>query len=289
MPLQTKGLWAEKIVNQASLNRVTQRLQDTGANLLCIRTDSPYIGQLIPQLHGQGIKVYGWRWPHARSATADPNQDPSFAPNEMNTVINLVGKGLDGYVFDIESEDDGAPNDWDSKGPANRAQVATAMVAGIVNAFKTRNTPYTLGLTSHQWGFSNYPHIPWQVFLDECAVLFPQTYWRADDGSPGVKKCDAVSYDYAGHKMVGTPDQALYNGFTDYAGKKNKAGNVLPIIPVAGEIGCAKAGEMQHFGALVAQRGLQEAHFYVDVDKPGYDPANPQNGDLRVVAEIKVL
>src|SRR4051812_43162191 len=242
MSFYTKALWAEGIITDILVKRLKQHLADTGANALFIRTDSQFIPSLIKDLHPQGIRVCGWRWPHAVASTPNPANDPSFAPNEMNRVIGLIGQGLDGYVFDIESNGDGKPNDWGNKGPANRSAVASAMVAGIVNAFKARETAYLLGLTSHQWGFSNYPGIPWQPFLDECNALFPQTYWQADNGSHDVKACNAASYDYSGHPTpVGTVDQALLNGFKDYANKKDRDGNVIPIIALGGEIGCTKA------------------------------------------------
>jgi hypothetical protein len=288
MPFRTKALWAQAIVDAASLARLDQHLTATGANLLCIRTDSPYIAQLITQLHAKGIGVFGWRWPHARPN--DPNNpagDSVFAPNEMNRVIGLINQGLDGYIFDIESNGDGAPNDWEK--PPNRAQVATAMVAGIAQAFKNRNKAYTLGLTSHQRGFSNYPNIPWQPFLDECNALFPQSYWRADKGN-GAKACNPASYDYSTHPphAVGSVDQALHNGFTDYANKKNNNGNVLSIIPVGGEIGCTKLGEMTLFGSLLEKQSVTEAHFYVDVTAPGWN-SNTNGADPSVLDEIKKL
>jgi hypothetical protein len=287
MTLVTKGFWAEEIIDATSLSRLQKDFAATGANLLCIRTDSPYIEQLITQLHGQNPKarVYGWRWPHAKPNNSGPTGDSSYAPNEMNKVIGLIGKGLDGYIFDIESEGDGAANDWDENGPANRQQVATAMVKGIADAFRARGTPYTLGLTSHQWGFSNYPHVPWQAFLDECTALFPQTYWRFDAGNGAVKKCEIEAKNYSTGKTIGTPDQALFNGFTDYANKQDKNGKILPIFPVGGEVGCAVYGEMAHFAQLVAQRNVNEAHFYVDVDHPGWISAQQPN-DPRVMTEI---
>jgi hypothetical protein len=289
MKLLTKGLWIEDL-NKSNKARIVRHIQDIGANLICVRTTSGILKELLPMFQtGMKLKVYGWRWPHAYSSRPNPHDDSAFAPNEMNTVIGLVQAGLDGYVFDIESENDGKPNDWDIKGPANRAEVAADMVSGIAGAFKARNKPYVLGLTSHQRGFTNYPKVPWQVFLNECNALFPQTYWRRDTGNPGKKVCTDGAYDYKANKPTGTPDQALRNGFTDYADKHDASGKLLPVFPVAGEITCAKAGEMRHFGALVAQRNLTEAHFYVDVDKPGYDPAKPQDGDARVLPEIAAL
>lgn len=310
MPFQTKGLWAEKIVDGASLARLRQHITDTGANLLCIRSESPYIEQLMKEFQPKGVKVYVWRWPNL---IPDPNAKPidpqhpdpakddiKYWKNELEIAKKLIVAGIDGYVFDIEL-DDGIddpknnnqpyPHDWDNPNVPDRTQQATTFATGLSKAFTDRNKPYLLGLTSHQWGFSNYPHIPWQPFLDVCSVLFPQTYWRADGSDTAVKDCGGVSYDYSVHpaRRIGTPDQAILNGFKDYANKKNAKGVVLPIIPVAGEIGCTKAGEMAHFGALVAQRGLTGAHFYVDVDKPGWIEGPPQNDDPRVMAEIKAL
>jgi hypothetical protein len=287
MPFQKKCLWAE-FITASSVDRLRQDMVTTGANFLCLRTETPYMEQLLTEMHGENIKVYGWMWPHARPANNNPN-DPAYAPNEMNKIIGLVGKGLDGYIFDIETNANGAPGDWGKKGPTNRATIAAQMVAGIANAFNKRGTPYVLGLTSHQWAFSNYPDVPFTPFLDYCNALFPQTYWRADGGSNGVKACNPVSYDYSQpHPVpVGTVDQALFNGFTDYANKKDRNGMVLPIIPIGGEIGCTKAGEMTRFGQLVAQRSLNEIHFYVDIDKPGW--VSNQQDDPSVLNEIKAL
>jgi hypothetical protein len=312
MALQTKGLWAEAITSPGSLTRLQQHLSDTGANLLCIRSESPYIAQLMNDLQPKGVKVYVWRWPNLiPDPTAKPvdpqHPDPAkddikYWKNEAEIAKKLIVAGIDGYVFDIES-DDGIhskknnyqpyPHDWDNPNvaKADRIAQATTFANEIYNAFEGRGKPYMLGLTSHQWGFSNYPCIPWQPFLAVCNGLFPQTYWRADGSDTAVKDCGGVSYDYSVHpvRLVGTPDQAVFNGFKDYANKKNAKGVVLPIVPVAGEIGCTKVGEMAHFGALVAQRNLTEAHFYVDVDQPGWIEGPPQSGDPRVLAEIKAL
>jgi hypothetical protein len=310
MAFQTKGLWAELITTPGSLTRLQQHITDTGANLLCIRSESPYIEQLMKDLQPKGVKIYVWRWPNLIPDPAakpidpqhpDPAKDDvKYWRNEAEIAKKLIVAGIDGYVFDIES-DDGIndekhnyqpyPHDWDNPNvaKADRISQATTFATEISNAFQARHKPYVLGLTSHQWGFSNYPGIPWQPFLDVCTDLFPQTYWRADGGN-GAKSCNGVSYDNSVHpaRLIGTPDQAVLNSFKDYANKKNKSGNVLPIIPVAGEIGCAQYGEMTHFGALIAPRHLTEVHFYVDVDQPGWDqPSN--GGDARVLGEIKAL
>jgi hypothetical protein len=297
MKLARKGLWAERITDQHSLTRLKQHIADTGVNLLCIRSESPYIEKLLEELQPKGVRVYVWRWPNLIPGSPP---DVQYWKNELAIAQKLIAVGIDGYVFDIESDDginDPKHNhqpyahDWDNPNVADRVQQATTFSTGISNAFIARKKPYVLGLTSHQRGFSNYPHIPWKPFLDVCNVLFPQTYWRADGSNTAIKACHGVSYDYSvdpPHR-VGTPDQAMLNAFKDYANKKNAKGVILPIIPIAGEIGCIKAGEIAHFGTLVAQRGLKEAHFYVDVDKPGWVEGPPQGDDPQVLTEIKAL
>lgn len=280
MPFQTKALWVEDL--DASFARVQADIAATGANLLCIRTTAATLPARLPGLKAQGLQVYGWRWPHL---FPDPRSahDSAYWQNEVATVSALVGAGLDGYIFDIESDGGNppAPKDWDNRQITDRARRAQTFANRIKAAFASRGTPHKLGLTSHQWGFSNYPGIPWQSFLDVCDALYPQTYWRFRNSS---NACAIEAHDYSVHPphAMGTPDQALHNGFTDYANKRNAAGTVLPIIPVAGEIGCALAGEMTRFGTLSAGRNATEAHFYVSVD--AHNTTTPT-----VLAEIKAL
>jgi hypothetical protein len=272
--LKTKGLWVEDLDgNQA---RVIQHIKGSGANLVCIRTTSSQLQGLIPTFHGMGLKVYGWRWTHVtprlkQDGTPDLT-DPSYVPNETKHVVNdLIPNGLDGYIFDVESDEEDGPHDWDNKNVNNLTQLASDHATGIRDAFVKRGIPFKLGMTSHARAFYNYPNIPWQPFLNVVDTLYPQTYWRYYNDEK--KSCVDEAKDETGK---GTPDQAMTSGFTDY-GPKGK-----PLVPIAGEIRCANAGEMTHFGALVAQRTLAEAHFYVDVDNnilsaPG------------VFAEIKAL
>lgn len=264
MSLQTKALWVEDL--DGNLARVQSDIAATRANLLCIRTTAATLSAQLPGFKRQGLRVYGWRWPHLY---ADPrlSHDAAHWPNELNTVSALVTAGLDGYIFDIESDGGSppAPKDWDNPQITDRVHQAAMFANAVKAAFLNRGTPHHLGLTSHQWGFTNYPGIPWRSFLDVCDALYPQTYWRFRNDSD-VCTIEAHDYSVRPPRAKGTPDQALHNGFTDYANKRNAAGAVLPIIPIAGEMGCVLAGEMTHFGSLVAQRSLSEAHFYVSVD-----------------------
>jgi hypothetical protein len=283
MPLQTKGLWAEDLNSAATRARFIQHVKDTGANVVSIRTTSPLLQSLIPTFHQMQVKVYGWRWPHAfpdPKYQPDPEKnDPAYVPNEAAHVVNdLIKNGLDGYIFDIESDEGNPPHpyDWDNKNIKNLKQLATDLASGIKAGFDARGTPYVLGLTSHARGFSNYPGILWQPFLDVSSVLFPQTYWRYRDNNNVCRDENPDPNDPNHKKGAGTPEQAMINGFNDYTPKGK------PIIPLAGEIGCATADEIGRFGGLVAARGLKEAHFYVDIDDAGF--ANP--GVLKAIKAL---
>jgi hypothetical protein len=272
-----KGLWIEDLDdNQA---RIIRHIKNTGAKTICVRTTASSLKGLLPKFQQEmGLKVYGWRWPHLfpnpKSKPIDPNHpdpakdDAAYWPNEMARVIDLVKAGIDGYIFDIESEDahPAIPQDWDNKDIPDRAQQAQTFANGISQAFKDRNTPYVLGLTSHQIGFKNYPGIPWQSFLDVCNVLFPQTYWRFRNDADRCQ--DEASPINDPKHPTGRPEQAVLNGYTDYANKRDANGKVLPIIPVAGEIGCVTADEIRRFAKAIAPHNPSEAHFYVDVDNP---------------------
>jgi len=272
-----KALWIEDLDN--NVDRVMRHIKTTGAQKVCVRTTSSKLKGLIPTFHQMGLKVCGWRWPHLfpdpnakpiDPAHPDPNKDDTaYWPNEAALVKDLIKTAsLDGYIFDIESDNGNPPfpKDWDNKNVADRAQQAKTFAGGISDAFKTRGTPYVLGVTSHQIGFTNYPDIPWQSFLDVCTVLYPQTYWkfRNDDGD---SQNEASPVNDPKHP-TGKPEQAVLNGYTDYAGKKNAAGNIIPIIPVGGEIGCATADEINRFATAARAHHPSELHFYVDVDDP---------------------
>jgi hypothetical protein len=268
MPLQTKALWIEDLDNAGDQTLATQHIQAIGANMVCIRTNSPLLVGWLPALKQMQLKVYGWRWPYVVAGY----KNHAYAPEESKFVAEqLIPAGLDGYIMDIESDESHSPHDWDRTDVGDLTQLATDYCKVIKDAARNCGRPFTIGLTSHARGFSNYPKIPWAPFLAITDVLYPQTYWRFYDDKK--QKCVDENADPVTHKGAGTPAQAVLNGFTDY-GSKNK-----PIIPVSGEMVCSTAQEMTTFGALIAARGITEGHFYVS--KPTVDAT--------VLAAIKIL
>ncbi len=277
MPLQTKGYWGEEITTTGARDRFIKNFKFTGAKIACVRTDSMFFGDIIPALKAVQAKIYGWRWPHLYPSTQNKADDPLYWENEINTVTNLVSIGLDGYIFDIETGPEGSnnPDDWGNKRITDRATQAGKFATGIQKAFGDGGRPYFLGLTSHRLAFTDYLDIPWQPFIDVSSVLFPQTYWRKNDGDD-----NAVQNKHCNPTEAVTPAKALQEGLDDYAQWKK------PIVPIGGEIGCAMKGEMATFATLVQRSGRTEAHFYVDANYPGNDPQRP-GVDPGVMAEIK--
>jgi hypothetical protein len=254
MAFKVKALWVEDLDDATTQARVMQHAQAIGATLLCVRTTSALLQSLIATYHGAGLKVYGWMW----TSVIPKQSHHRYARDEADHVAkNLIPNGLDGYVFDVESDDGNppTPHDWDRTDVEDLTQLATYYTTTIRKAFVDRKTPYRLGMTSHARGFSNYPGIPWKPFLDVRDTLYPQTYWRFNNGTPQNKQCVDEAADPITKKGKGTPEQAVINGYTDY-GPKNK-----PIIPIAGEIGCATADEMTRFGKAVSAKGATEATF----------------------------
>jgi hypothetical protein len=274
MPFKTKALWVEDLDSTTIQARVMQHANAIGANLLCVRTTSTLLQGLIPTFHTAGMKVYGWMW-----TSVIPGQPHHrYARDEAKHVAtNLIPNGLDGYIFDVESDDGHPPtaHDWDRTDVEDLTALANIYTQTIKNAFVQRGTPFRLGMTSHARGFSNYPGIPWHPFLDASDTLYPQTYWRFDNGSFPHKQCVDEAADPNNGHGKGTPDQAVINGYTDYQPKGK------PIIPIAGEIGCSTAAEMTRYGQLITARGATEAHFYVDVDDSYLNP-----GILQAMAAV---
>jgi hypothetical protein len=274
MPFKTKALWVEDLDTTAVQARVMQHANTIGANLLCVRTTSPLLQNLIQTFHTAGMRVYGWMW---TSVISNQAQHRYACDEAKHVATNLIPNGLDGYIFDVESDDGNPPtaHDWDRRDVEDLTALANIYANTIEDAFVRRGKPYRLGMTSHARGFSNYPGIPWHPFLDVSDTLYPQTYWRYDGGSfPHKKPVDEGGDPHSGQGK-GTPDQAVINGYTDYAPKGK------PIIPIAGELGCATAVEMTRYGQLITARGAAEAHFYVDVDDTYLNP-----GVLQAMAAI---
>jgi hypothetical protein len=269
MPFQTKALWIEDLDDAGDQALATTQIQAVGANMVCVRTNSPLLQGWLPTLKKQmNLKVYGWRWPYVVAGY----KNHAYAPEEAKFVAEqLIPAGLDGYIMDIESDEKGGGSDWDRTDVGDLSKLATDYCSVIKGAAEKCGRPFTIGLTSHARGFTIFPKIPWASFLAVADVLYPQTYWRFYDDAKKTRVDENANP--VTHKGAGTPDQALLNGYADY-GTKGK-----PVIPVSGEMVCSSAAEMTKFGALIAARGVTEGHFYVS--KPTIAPS--------VLAAIKAL
>jgi hypothetical protein len=258
MPFRKKALWIEDLLTSADQSFALEQIKATGANSVCIRTNSPLLVDWIPGLKKMGLSVYGWRWPYVVPGYTHH----AYAPEEAKFIADqFIPAGADGYIMDIESDDNGSAHDWDRK-DVDVQKLASDFCKTIGDAAAKSAHPFTIGLTSHARGFSNYPDIPWKPFLQLSTVLFPQTYWKYYDDDK--KACVPENGEPKTHNGLGTPAQAIENGYVDYSpmGK--------PIIPVAGELVCATADEIRTFVRLIEARAATEAHFYVS--KAGISP-----------------
>jgi hypothetical protein len=244
MKLTTKALWIQNLKTPADEALAMKHIAATTATMVCVRTNSSRLKNLIGTFHDRHITVYGWRWPYVVGGHADH----AYAPEEAKFVAEqLIPAGLDGYIMDIESDENGSDHDWDRNDVGDLNKLATDYCKVIKEAAKQCGRPFKIGLTSHARGFANYPKIPWAPFLAIADTLYPQTYWRFFKDED--RKCHPEN--------KGTPSDALDIGYKD-SGPKNK-----PIIPIAGELRCTTADELKKFCELIQEKGVTEGHFYV--------------------------
>src|SRR5215467_6456244 len=139
-----KALWAEDLDYQTDEDRIFGHAQAMGAEAVVIRTTSDRLATSMARFQAAGMKVYAWRWP-----AVVQHHGGRFAIDEANFVAQtLIPAGLDGYIVDPESEEDGASNDW-NRTDVPVAQLATQFCQIIRNAAHSANKPdFLLGLTS---------------------------------------------------------------------------------------------------------------------------------------------
>ena len=216
-----KILW---VVQYESLDKFVSQAVAAGITALAIRTDNN-LPLAIQAAHKANLKVFGWRWP---SALLDS------ALHEAEKAVTLLGAGLDGYFVDPEG-DPGKPWDWDKNG---LEAVADRFCSTIKNAAGAR--PF--GVTSHYLAAAVFPKLPWSTFINYADLLLPQAYWRTDEGRVGHAD----------------PGENYDRSLGSWGKLTSKA---VPIVPMAGEIAHATAGEIQEY-ALKATGRNSDMHFY---------------------------
>jgi hypothetical protein len=241
MALQSKVLWIVNMNTDASETSFSKHALAMNATAVCIRTSSTRFPDTIKRFHGLNMKVYAWRWPPA-SATG--------AGKEADLVVKLIGKGLDGYIVDPESDKAGAANDWNRTACA---PIAAQFCKTITNAAPNS---FLFGTTSGcAYPAANMkPNIPWKEFFTASDALYPQCYWRWTNPSTGQR----------GQKINGgTPQKAIDKGVP--AWKAKSLGK--PIVPMAGEVDVVTVDEINAYGAALAAMNVKEGHFYTDNGK----------------------
>ena len=173
MPLTTKALWIQELKTPEDQALAMKHIAATKANMVCVRTNSTLLKGLIDPFHKMHLTVYGWRWPYVVKGY----KDHAYAPEEAKHVAEeLIPAGLDGYIMDIESDENGSAHDWDRTDVGDLKKLATDYCKVIKDAAVASGRPFKIGLTSHARGFWNYPKIPWDAFLAITEAIYPQTY-----------------------------------------------------------------------------------------------------------------
>src|SRR6266852_7578475 len=106
-----KVLW----VVDGNLQHVMDKAKFIGAQTICARTTNSWIATSIDEVHKNGLRLYGWRWPSVRAVAAAPDPHHLFALNEAAFVVKLIASGLDGYIADIECDKDTDSNCWNNR------------------------------------------------------------------------------------------------------------------------------------------------------------------------------
>ena len=242
-----KVLWIVGMNAGADQAQVLTRAQQMGATAVCIRTDNAALPAAIPTFHAAGIEVRGWRWPAGQPG---PHAAPHYyALDEAQYLTTtLMPAGLDGYVFDIESDHPGQVNDWNAAAHQPLAQAFCDQIAhAIASGVPTCGAPFRLGLTAGCQQPSNDPAIPWATFVQACDTLYPQAYWRASLATGPTK-------------IHGGTPQSSY-GKATAAWAPIAAGK--PLVCMAGELGLTTTQEIAAYGKIAANQ--DELHFYADL------------------------
>ena len=221
-----KVLW---VVDYSSLTQFIQRAVAADMTAVAVRTDND-MPQAIAAAHNADLKIYGWRWPSAKTG-------PAMA--EADHAVTFFNQGMDGYFVDPERSNHS--DNWDKPGLEQLARDFCTRV-------KQAAGPRPLGVTSHYRAKHTFPKLPWSAFFEQADVLLPQAYWRSEDGTIGT----------------GDPAQNYQRSIQAWV---DAGGDQAKIVPMAGELSRVSGAEItEHVGAA-QNAGIQSLHFYTD--EPG--------------------
>lgn len=223
-----KVLW---VVRYNSVDQFISRALAVNATAVAIRT-SNNMPQAIDAAHAANLKIYGWRWPSAKSV-------PAMA--EADRAASFLDLGMDGYFVDPEGADEGQANNWNQP---DLEQLANDFCVRVKAASGTR----PLGVTSHYRAAEIFPALPWEDFFRHADVLLPQAYWRVEDGPVGHAD-PTENYNRSIHAWV------------------QAGGEQARIQPMAGELRRVTGAEITEYAAAAQNAGIPSLHFYTD--EPG--------------------
>jgi hypothetical protein len=207
------------------------------AQALCVRTTNDWLQGALPNLKNEGFDVYGWRWP---SVDPQANSNHHYAKDEADFAVQLIAAGLDGYIVDPEADDGRSSDNWNNSSLGGLAQ---EFCVKIKVAGRHANQHFLFGVTSGGNYPTTKPHIPWPVFLAYADAAFPQVYWAPNYLHPPRR----------------SPDEAFA---VDMESWKTVVPASVRVCPIIGEIASNHADEIDRFGQIARQHGINEVHFY---------------------------
>jgi hypothetical protein len=222
LQLEEKVLW---VVNYSDLDWFVERATFVKATAVAIRTDKD-LDKAIATFHAKGIKVYGWRWPSA---------ERERALKEAKNVVDLLGKGLDGYYVDPEGEP-GKHYDWNQKNLESVAEDFCKTITAV-------STGKPFGTTSHFRGKKVFDKLPWGSFFKYSNVFLPQSYWKSEGGLING----------------GDPKKNYLESLDEWEAIKAPRDK---IVPMAGELAFSTAKQIEEYAQLAQAQGVSSLHFY---------------------------
>lgn len=234
MPATNKVLW---IVVLDDVDAFVEQSQAVGATKVAIRTRNTNFDESIQKFHDVHIEVLGWRFPPVKRQKA-------LAQAEQ--VVELMKNGLDGFIVDPEGDASNPDINWDQTGLDDLAQ---EFCDTIRNAFPDK----LFGTTSDHRARRTFPRLPFATFINNSDKVYPQSYWRmrTPQGPKPVGK--------------GHPGPNYLVGLEAW---QEAGADLGKIIPIAGEIALAKAGEIQEYATAALENNVDELQFYTaDADE----------------------
>jgi hypothetical protein len=223
-----KGMWIWQVrhTEGGDADAIVDRAKKTGLSHIYVRmgsswdgfTAGPFLDELLPEAHAEGIRVYGWDFPRLLSVPYDVARASAAA-----TYRTPEGHGIDGFAADIETAAEGT--NITALGAAEygeglRQAVGTTLPLIAVVPRPSASRPY-----------------PYAAVVEEFDAIAPMVYWL--NREPGADVAGAMR-DLRGFEKPVFPIGQAYDGEAE-GGRRGvpPRAELLRFVDVAAEYGAA--------------------------------------------------